>query len=83
MYVCIEQVWMCKCVYMCVLPHTYNTYMYVHTPVYYPDADASYKDHEKDQMVALDTLAAHYVQLARKEKQKEKRKELFAQVRRL
>lgn len=31
-------------------------------------------------MVALDTLAAHYVQLARKEKQKEKRKELFAQV---
>ena len=46
-----------------------------------PDADVSYKDHEKDQMVALDTLAAHYVQLARKEKQKEKRKELFAQVR--
>ena len=39
-----------------------------------PDADVSYKDHEKDQMVALDTLAAHYVQLARKEKQKEKRK---------
>ena len=44
------------------------------------DADVSYKDHEKDQMVALDTLAAHYVQLARKEKQKEKRKELFAQA---
>ena len=39
-----------------------------------PDADVSYKDDEKDQMAALDTLAAHYVQLARKEKQKEKRK---------
>ena len=38
-------------------------------------------DHEKDQMVALDTLAAYYVQQARKEKDKELRKDYFAQVR--
>ena len=32
-------------------------------------------------MVALDTLAAYYVQQARKEKDKELRKDYFAQVR--
>ncbi len=31
-------------------------------------------------MCALDTLAGYYVQLARKEKNKERRKEYFAQV---
>ena len=46
------------------------------------DADISYPDHEKDQMTALDTLATYYVQLARKEKNKESRKDYFAQVRR-
>ena len=45
------------------------------------DADISYPDHEKDQMTALDTLATYYVQLARKEKNKETRKDYFAQVR--
>ncbi len=47
----------------------------------YPkDADTSYSDNEKDQMSALDTLAAYYVQQARKEKDKELRKDFFAQV---
>ena len=32
-------------------------------------------------MAALDTLAAYYVQQARKEKDKERRKDFFAQVR--
>ena len=45
-----------------------------------PDADMSYPDHEKDQMTSLDTLATYYVQLARKEKSKETRKDYFAQV---
>ena len=31
-------------------------------------------------MAAFDTLAAYYVQQARKEKEKEKRKDYFAQV---
>ena len=44
------------------------------------EADISYPDHEKDQMAALDTLAAHYVQLARREKSKDLKKEYFAQV---
>ncbi len=44
------------------------------------DADITYTEHEKDQMVALDTLAAHYVTLARSEKNKELKKENFAQV---
>ena len=44
------------------------------------DADIGYPDHEKDQMAALDTLATYYVQLARKEKNKEHRKDFFAQV---
>ncbi len=44
------------------------------------DADISYPDHEKDQMTSLDTLAAYYVQLARKEKEREHKKEYFAQV---
>ena len=55
----------------------------VHTcKLFLGDADISYSDHEKDQMAALDTLATYYVQLARKEKNKEHRKEFFAQVRR-
>ena len=44
------------------------------------DADISYPDHEKDQMSALDTLAAYYVQQARKEKERDLKKEFFAQV---
>ena len=44
------------------------------------DADVVYTDHDKDQMAALDTLATYYVQLARREKNKEKRKDFFAQV---
>ena len=40
----------------------------------------SYADSEKDQMVALDTLAAYHVQQARHEKNREKRKDFFAQV---
>lgn len=44
------------------------------------DADISYPEHEKDQMSALDTLAAYYVQQARKEKERDLKKEYFAQV---
>ncbi|XP_077994649.1 RNA polymerase-associated protein CTR9 homolog [Glandiceps talaboti] len=44
------------------------------------DANLEYKDHEKDQMTALDTLAAYYVQQARKEKNKDGKKELFTQA---
>lgn len=40
----------------------------------------SYTDSEKDQMMALDTLAAYHVQQARSEKNREKRKDFFAQV---
>ena len=44
------------------------------------DSDMSYGDSEKDQMTALDTLAAYHVQQARQEKNREKRKDFFAQV---
>ena len=44
------------------------------------DSDMSYSDSEKDQMMALDTLAAYHVQQARSEKNREKRKDYFAQV---
>ena len=44
------------------------------------DADISYPGCDRDQMAALDTLAAYYVQQARTEKNKELRKEYFAQV---
>ncbi len=38
-------------------------------------ANTNYKGHEKDMLKALDTLAAHYVQQANKEKNKELKKE--------
>uniref|UniRef100_A0A8C2PYK8 RNA polymerase-associated protein CTR9 homolog n=1 Tax=Cyprinus carpio TaxID=7962 RepID=A0A8C2PYK8_CYPCA len=38
-----------------------------------------YRDHEKDQMTCLDTLAAYYVQQARKEKNKDAKKDLINQ----
>ena len=67
--------------------HTHtHTHMHTHTHTHthilkHPsDADITYVDHDKDQMAALDTLAAHYVQLARNEKSKDLRKEHFAQV---
>lgn len=44
------------------------------------DANRSYRDSEKGQMVCLDTLAAFYVQQARKERNKETKKELFTKV---
>ena len=43
-------------------------------------SDTSYRDYEKDQMTALDSLAAYHVQVARNEKSKEQRKEHFAKV---
>ena len=53
----------------------------LHTNIYiFIDADLSYTDHEKDQMVALDTLAAYYIQKARHEKTKELKKEYFSKV---
>ena len=38
-------------------------------------ANTNYKNHEKDLLKALDTLAAHYVQLANREKNKDLKKE--------
>ncbi|XP_078483653.1 RNA polymerase-associated protein CTR9 homolog isoform X2 [Ciona intestinalis] len=43
-------------------------------------ANLDYPNHEKDQMTCLDTLAAYYVQQARKEKNKDRRTELFMQA---
>ncbi|XP_033095970.1 RNA polymerase-associated protein CTR9 homolog [Anneissia japonica] len=44
------------------------------------DANCNYSGGDKDQMTALDTLAAYYVQQARKEKNKERKKDLFTQA---
>ncbi|KAK3600789.1 hypothetical protein CHS0354_009223 [Potamilus streckersoni] len=44
------------------------------------DAGVDYKSVDKDQMRALDTLAAYYVQKAHKEKNKDKKRELFTQA---
>ncbi|PIO25198.1 hypothetical protein AB205_0093000 [Aquarana catesbeiana] len=44
------------------------------------DGNLDYRDHEKDQMTCLDTLAAYYVQQARKEKNKDGKKELITQA---
>ena len=43
-------------------------------------ANAGYKGHEKDMLKALDTLAAHYVQQANKEKNKDLKKEYCAKA---
>jgi RNA polymerase-associated protein CTR9 len=39
-----------------------------------------YRDYEKDQMRALDMLAAYYVQEANREKNKDKKRELFTKA---
>ena len=39
-----------------------------------------YENHENDQMLVLDTLAAYYVQQARKEKNKDQKRELFTKA---
>lgn len=44
------------------------------------DAGLDYPNSEKDQMKALDTLAAYYVQKAHKEKNKDRKRELFTQA---
>ncbi|XP_038214263.1 RNA polymerase-associated protein CTR9 homolog [Zerene cesonia] len=44
------------------------------------DANIDYRDFERDQMRALDMLAAYYVQEANKEKSKDKKKELFTKA---
>ncbi|XP_041929768.1 RNA polymerase-associated protein CTR9 homolog [Alosa sapidissima] len=44
------------------------------------DGNLDYRDHEKDQMTCLDTLAAYYVQQARREKNKDTKKELITQA---
>ncbi|BFZ05310.1 hypothetical protein BsWGS_08349 [Bradybaena similaris] len=41
------------------------------------DASLDYSNFEKDQMKSLDTLAAYYVQQAHKEKNKDRKRELF------
>lgn len=44
------------------------------------EANIEYRDFERDQMRALDMLAAYYVQEANKEKLKDKKKELFTKA---
>jgi len=44
------------------------------------DANIDYRDYEKDQMRALDMLAAYYVQSANKEKNKDKKRDLFTKA---
>ena len=43
------------------------------------DSNIQYDNFERDQMRALDTLAAYYVQQAHKEKNKDRKRELFTQ----
>eukprot|EP00118_Oscarella_pearsei_P009930 m.58713 g.58713 ORF g.58713 m.58713 type:complete len:1092 (+) comp34825_c0_seq5:588-3863(+) len=43
-------------------------------------ADINYPNHETDQMTALDSLAAHYVQKARQEKNKDAKKDHLTQA---
>nr|CAD7595522.1 unnamed protein product [Timema genevievae] len=44
------------------------------------DANVDYRDFEKDQMRALDMLAAYYVQEANREKNKDKKRDLFTKA---
>ncbi|KAK9885237.1 hypothetical protein WA026_010740, partial [Henosepilachna vigintioctopunctata] len=44
------------------------------------DANIDYRDYEKDQMRALDMLAAYYVQEANHEKNKDKKREFFTKA---
>ena len=44
------------------------------------EASLDYANYEKDQMTAFDSLAAHYVQLAHREKNKDRKRELFTQA---
>ena len=44
------------------------------------DFDKSLLENEREQMTSLDTLAAYYVQCARKEKVKDKKKFYFTEV---
>lgn len=44
------------------------------------NASLEYKDSDKDQMRALDMLAAYYVQTANREKNKDKRRDLFTKA---
>ncbi|KAF7272141.1 hypothetical protein GWI33_015055 [Rhynchophorus ferrugineus] len=44
------------------------------------DANVEYRDYEKDQMRALDMLAAYYVQEANHEKNKDKKREFFTKA---
>ena len=44
------------------------------------DANREYQDSDKDQMKALDTLAAYYVQKAHAEKNKDRKRELFTRA---
>ena len=44
------------------------------------EASLDYRDYEKDQMKALDSLAAYYVQVANREKNKDRKKEYFTKA---
>lgn len=44
------------------------------------EANVKYRDYEKDQMRACDMLAAYHVQEANREKNKDKKKDLFSKA---
>ena len=44
------------------------------------EGNINYTNSDRDRMICLDTLAAYYVQEAKKEKNKEKKKEMFTKV---
>ena len=46
----------------------------------YTEGNINYTNSDRDRMICLDTLAAYYVQEAKKEKNKEKKKEMFTKV---
>jgi len=52
----------------------------LHYWLWVADFDKSSMENEREQMTSLDTLAAYYVQCARKEKVKEKKKFFFTEV---
>ena len=43
-------------------------------------SNLEYENHDNDQMLVLDTLAAYYVQQARKDKNKDQKRELFTKA---
>ena len=54
-----------------------SDWLYLHFSI---EGNIKYTNSDRDRMICLDTLAAYYVQEAKKEKNKEKKKEMFTKV---